>query len=103
MSSIRLSFAWVAALQSLGLALLLWALAAGQLSLLLALLSAWPWVEATDCVGYQVGGFDFSCGIIECYWGPRRSISMPNSEIESSSVSWPTTTTAHTRRPPVTR
>lgn len=28
------------------------------------------------------------------YWGPRRSISMPNSDIKSSSISWPTTTTA---------
>ena len=40
MSPSRLPAAWVAALQSLGLALLLWALAGGQLSLLLALLPA---------------------------------------------------------------
>ena len=36
----RLPIVWVAVLQSLGLALLLWALAGGQLSLLLALLPA---------------------------------------------------------------
>ncbi|OYT95228.1 MAG: chemotaxis protein [Pseudomonas sp. PGPPP3] len=40
MSPSRSPIAWVAALQSLGLALLLWALAGGQLSLLLALLPA---------------------------------------------------------------
>ena len=40
MSPSRLPAAWVAVLQSLGLALLLWALAGGQLSLLLALLPA---------------------------------------------------------------
>ena len=40
MSPSRLPIVWVAVLQSLGLALLLWALAGGQLSLLLALLPA---------------------------------------------------------------